>query len=147
MNFATLSSLAEIYQFLGLFILLSIKNTPSELYQFFASKSLFNFNFISIENIIPYINCKEMKEAEHFGGTYENHPAVNCVLIFCNIFPSILFLSALISMGIISRILFSRLHFNVIKLLLWKGFISILFSDFINIFLICLIQLIYVNLI
>ena len=146
MNFATLSSLAEIYQFLGMFILLSIKNSPFELYQFFASQSLLNFNFISIENIIPYFNCKEMKETENFGGTYENHPAVNCVLIFCNIFPSILFLFILISIGIISRILFSRFHLKAIKALLWKGFIVIIFSDFINIFLICLIKLIYVKL-
>ena len=143
MNLGSLVAIAEITQFLALFQLLSLPFFPTELTQLYNSQSIFNFNFIPIGDL-QFLPCSDMQSEDALEYNFSNHPSYNCISSYCNLIST--FASILICHTIYFLTIFlsNKWAMKFRANLLWGSFISILLSDFINILVILLLNIVFV---
>ena len=122
--FIAVISFAEIIQFLCLFALISIENYPIMLNILYNAQINWNLNFISIPSFFP-INCEQLKQDELLNYNYNNHPAISCVNLLCNIFPALFSLMIPILFYVVGSILKLTFLKKMKQSYEWNGFVEL----------------------
>ena len=130
-------------QFICLYALVSIYYYPSILNALFQAQTIFNLNFIPIDQL-TILNCYGYKSEDVLEGNLSNHQSINCIVFFCNIYSVIFIFGVLLLILLISIIFPKRASIKISRQMLWNSFLESLSSSFIVIICCSFIQLIFV---
>lgn len=144
LNLFSILSIAEILQFLCLYALVSIQNFPNMINTLFQSQSLFNFNFVPLPQLL-LDPCNGYQDNDYIPGNIANHPSVNCVNIFCNIYSIIFVLLTPIGIIFLSYITPSVISKKLKEMPIWNGFLDVIQGAFIDISLLTVLQICFVT--
>ena len=103
----------------------------------------FNLNFIPIDQL-TILNCYGYKSEDVLEGNLSNHPSINCIVFFCNIYSVIFIFGVSLLILLISIIFPKKAYIKISRQMLWNSFLESLSSSFIVIICCSFIQLIFV---